>query len=129
VQAYQAQPRSVVQQFADETALVQNEIQLIRDKLPEVTLPDPAAGLGLELINRLKLDSSRAEITLFEAARAFAALDGRKEVSVQDLFEVAPMTLRMRRSAFIEEFFSSQEKEENELETILQGLQKKTLVP
>jgi magnesium chelatase subunit I len=129
VQAYQAQPRSVVQQLADETVLVQNEIQLIRDTLPEVNLPDPVAGFGLELINRLKLDSSRAEITLFEAARAFAALDGRKEVSEQDLFEVAPMTLRMRRSTFMEEFFSSQEKEENELNTLLQGLRKKTLDP
>jgi magnesium chelatase subunit I len=126
VQAYQTQPRSVVQQFAEETALVQTEIQFIRDALSEVSLPDQVAGSGLELINQLKLDSSRAEITLFEAARAFAALDGRKEVSEQDLFEVAPMTLRMRRSTFMEEFFSNQEKEEKELNTLLHGLQNKT---
>ena len=123
VQAYQVHPRSVVQQFSDESALIQSEIQNIRDTLPQVILPDPVAQLGLELINRLKLDSSRAEITLFEAARAYASLDGRKEVAAEDIFEIAPMTLRMRRSVFMEEFFSSQEKEEKELNTLLKGLQ------
>jgi magnesium chelatase subunit I len=124
VQAYQAQPRSVVRQFAEETAFVQNEIQFLRDTFSEVTLPDQVAGFGLELINRLKLDSSRAEITLFEAARAFATLDSRKEVTEQDIFEVAPMTLRMRRSVYMEEYFSNQEKEEKELTALLQGLQR-----
>ena len=124
VQAYQSQPRSVVQQFAEETAFIQNEIQILRDTLSEVTLPDQVAGFGLELINRLKLDSSRSEITLFEAARAFATLDSRNEVTEQDIFEVAPMTLRMRRSVYMEEYFSSQEKEELELTALLQRLMK-----
>jgi magnesium chelatase subunit I len=123
VQAYQAQPRSVVQQFAEESALIQSEIQVIRDALSQVTLPDSVAYLGLELVSRLKLDSSRAEITLFEAARAYASLDGRKEVTVEDIFDVAPMTLRMRRSVFMEEFFSSQDVEEKELNSLLKRLQ------
>ena len=123
VQAYQEQPRSVVQQFAEESALIQSEIQLIRDALSQVTLPDSVAYLGLELVSRLKLDSSRAEITLFEAARAYASLDGRKEVTVEDIFDVAPMTLRMRRSVFMGEFFSSQDVEEKELNSLLKRLQ------
>jgi len=103
--------------------LIQSEIQLIRDALSQVTLPDSVAYLGLELVSRLKLDSSRAEITLFEAARAYASLDGRKEVTVEDIFDVAPMTLRMRRSVFMGEFFSSQDVEEKELNSLLKRLQ------
>jgi len=124
VQAYQAQPRSVVQQFAEDSALIQSEIQIIRDTLSQVVLPDSVARMGLELIKRLKLDSSRAEITLFEAARAYSSLDGRKEVTVEDLFDVAPMTLRMRRSVFMEKFLSNQEQEEEELNSLFKGLQK-----
>jgi magnesium chelatase subunit I len=119
VQAYQLKPRSVVHQFAEETAMIQNEIQVIRDSLPMVTVPDEVAHVGLDFIHRFKIDSSRAEITLFEAARAYSSLDGRNEVTVDDLFRVAPMTLRMRRSVFMEEFFSNQEKEENELTALL----------
>jgi magnesium chelatase subunit I len=119
VQAYQAKPRSVVQQFAEESSLVQAEIQTLRDGLPLVALPDPVAYLGLDLVNRLRLDSSRAEITLFEAARAYTALDGRRVVTADDLLEVAPMTLRLRRSAFMDEYFSGRDMEENELAALL----------
>jgi magnesium chelatase subunit I len=124
VQAYQAQPRRVIQQFSQESAVIQSEIQLIRDTLPEVILPDSVARIGLELISRLKLDSSRSEISLFEAARSYAALDGRKEVAVADIYEVAPMTLRMRRSVFMEEFFANQDKEDRELRSLLNDLHK-----
>jgi magnesium chelatase subunit I len=119
VQAYQAKPRSVVQQFAEESSLVQAEIQSLRDGLPQVRLPDSVAYLGLDLVNRLKLDSSRAEITMFEAARAYTALDGRNEVTADDLLAVAPMTLRMRRSVFMDEYFSGREIEEKEMSGLL----------
>ena len=121
VQAYQEKPRGVVQQFAEESSQVQAEIQVLRDGLPLVTLPDAVAFLGLDLVSRLRLDSSRAEITLFEAARAYTALDGRREVTEDDLLDVAPMTLRMRRSAFMDEYFSGRDVEENELAVTLKA--------
>ena len=58
----------------------------------------------------------RAEITLFETARAYAALDGRQEVSSDDINVVMPMALRLRRSTFIEEFFKELQKEDREIE-------------
>jgi predicted flap endonuclease-1-like 5' DNA nuclease len=75
-----------------------------------------AAGRTLAFIDRLRIDSLRAEITLFEAARAFAAADGRSETCPQDLVEVAPLALRLRRSSFMNEYFASQQAEETELE-------------
>lgn len=115
VQAYSANPRQVMLEYSDETKIAQTEIQIARDNLPEVKIPDNVSSLGLDLIRQLKIDSLRAEVTLFEAARAFAALDGRLEVTSDDLHVIAPMALRMRRSDFIEKYLAEQSIEEKEI--------------
>jgi magnesium chelatase subunit I len=119
VHAYQQNPRLVVEQYAPETNLANLEIQAARELLLRVKLPDSVARQGLRLIEDLHIDSLRAEITLFEASRAYAALDGRIEVTPADLSEVAPMALRMRRSVFMTEYFAVQDKEEEELRNVL----------
>jgi magnesium chelatase subunit I len=119
VQAYLTNPRQTAAQFSGETKIVQEEIQLARDLLHQVELPDKVARLGLNLVEKLKIDSLRAEITLFEAARSHAIADGRLKVSTDDLRVVTPLALRMRRSAFMTDYFGEQEAEETELEDIL----------
>lgn len=119
VQAYQEKPRLVASQYADDTQLAQAEIQVGRELLPQVTLPETVCKVGLEMIRQLSVDSLRAEITLFEAARAYAALDGRLEVSIDDLKAVAPMALRMRRSKFMEKFLSEVTLEDEEISGII----------
>jgi magnesium chelatase subunit D len=49
-----------------------------------------------ELCLRLGVDGHRGEITLARAARALAALEGRRAVSAADVRRVAPMSLRHR---------------------------------
>ena len=122
VQAYQTSPRRTTLQFLEENILVSEEIQKTREMVPQVDLPDEIAAQGLSLVGKLKIDSARAEITLFEAAKAYAALDGRTKVERDDLFMVAPMALRMRRSQFMEEFFSSQKNEEIELISLVESV-------
>jgi magnesium chelatase subunit I len=119
VRAYLSNPRGVIAQYIDETDFAGQELQAARDLLPKVTLPDDVANLGLALIDELKLDSLRAEITLFEAARAYAAADARSEVTIDDLRQVAPMALRLRRSQFMAEYFANQEAEEKEIAEIV----------
>jgi magnesium chelatase subunit I len=77
----------------------------------------------------MEVDSLRAEITWFEAARAYAAADSRDEVTVDDLKAVASMTLRLRRSTYINEYFKDQQAEEKEMNTLLGGFEKKTNSP
>jgi magnesium chelatase subunit I len=122
VQAYQQNPRKMVLAYASETAIVNNEIQAARDLLPRVSLPDEVARRGLAFIDRLQIDSLRAEITLFETARAFAAADGRESVTLEDLREVAPLALRVRRSNFMTEYFNTQQAEETEITSLLDEL-------
>lgn len=119
VQAYLRQPRAIIGGYAQETAQLRTEIQAARSRLPEVQIPATVASLGLSFIQHLKIDSLRAEITLFEAARAYTAADGRCEVTPADLAQVTPMALRARRSAFMSEFLAAAQAEEEEIKHLL----------
>jgi magnesium chelatase subunit I len=115
VRSYLDNRRRTVAGFQVETEIARAELQAARDLVQHVTLPEAVAKSGLELINRLKIDSLRAEITLFEAARAYAAADARSTVTQQDLEEVALMALRLRRSDFIASYFDHQQSEDDEI--------------
>ena len=125
-QTHHKNPRHLLELYADETMLARDEIQAARDSLPGVSLPKTVAKAGLDLIKSFNIASLRAEITLFEAARAHTAADGRKRVTIDDLSIVAPMALRLRRSQFIQQYFEDQEEEENEILTALDELAQKT---
>ncbi len=118
-QTYRNSPHQLVAQFAAETAALQADIQEARERLREVVLPDEVAQTGLAWIVKLGVPSLRAEITLFEAARALTAADGRTEVTVDDLREVAPMALRLRRSAFMQNYAAQREEEDGELASLI----------
>ena len=121
VHAFLTNRRQSVLQFAVETDIARDEIQSARDLLPRVVLPGLVAEKGLSIINDLGIDSLRAEITLFEAARAHAAADARNEVTITDLETVTLMALRLRRSRYIEEFFAERVSEDNEISRSLDG--------
>lgn len=61
-----------------------------------VEVPRAVLRQAAELCLRLGVDGHRGEITLTRAARAFAALEGRRAVTAADLRRVAPMSLRHR---------------------------------
>jgi magnesium chelatase subunit I len=113
--AYLRNPRALINQYDLETAIAREEIQNARENLSQVSLPDNVAQAGLQLIHRMGIDSLRAEITLFEAARAYAAADNRHKVQQDDLRQVAPMALRLRRSSYMEAFFAERKSEEEEI--------------
>ncbi|MFN2196577.1 MAG: ATP-binding protein [Anaerolineales bacterium] len=118
--AYRRNPRAMIAHFALETQVAQAEIQNARQLLPQVELPQQVADIGLEMIKNLGIDSLRAEISLFEAARAYAAADGRLLVRPDDLRQVAPMALRLRRSVFMDEFFAERQVEEGEISNTIE---------
>jgi len=122
VQAHRANPRHVIAAYSQETRQAQGEIQAARGTLPKVIIPDGVADQGLKLISGLRIESHRAEITLFEAARAYAAADGRLQVTPADLREVASLALRLRRSGFMQEYIARQEEEEVELTGIIDAV-------
>lgn len=125
VQAYISDPRQTLNTYGMETEILREEIQQARDQLKTITIPEDIAQEGLAIIEQLKIDSLRAELTLFEAARAFAAADGRAEVVSSDIHEVATLALRLRRSSFMHEYFATQEVEDQEIKKTLEKIQNK----
>jgi magnesium chelatase subunit I len=121
VQTYLTNPRKVAGQFSEETEAAATEIRTARELVGNVTVPDRVANPAIELVQRMGIDSLRAEITWFESARAYAAADGRAEVSAEDLKAVAPMALRLRRSQFMNEYLKGQRLEEKELGSLLES--------
>jgi magnesium chelatase subunit I len=125
VQAYLANPRQMAGQFSGEMEAAAVEIQSARERVKKVVLPDHIANPAIELVQKMGIDSLRAEITWFEAGRAYAAADGREEVILDDLKAVAPMALRLRRSQFMTEYFVGQSDEESQLSSLLNGASRK----
>ncbi|NDJ86332.1 MAG: AAA family ATPase [Chloroflexi bacterium] len=124
VRAYRDNPHRFLQEWAVETAAIREEVGLARDLLKETAISDEAMSLGIRLVQELQVESNRAEFTLFEAARALAAADGRDQVLTKDIEVIAPMALRQRRSTFMEEFLAHQQREDEEIGRTLQALKR-----
>jgi magnesium chelatase subunit I len=122
VKSYLANPRAMSMAFGEVTLAATEEIQSARAILPKVVLPDKVAKPAIKLVQKMGIDSLRAEISWFEAARAYAAADNRIKVIPEDLHAVASMTLRLRRSTFMADYFIDQEEEEVEMNSLLKSM-------
>ncbi len=122
VRAYHESPQAFLRAYSQEMAAAAAEVQAARDRLPAVTLPDALATEAIRRIQEMGIDSLRAEITWFEAARAYAAADGRLRVSPTDLQIVAPLALRLRQSAFMQDYFSARQGEDQSIRDLLADL-------
>jgi magnesium chelatase subunit I len=105
VRAFREHPHWLIAAMAEDTISFGNEIERARDLLPQVEL---APG---------------AEITTLEAARAYAAADGRELAVEKDVASVAPMALRQRGSKFMREYFEVAKAEEARLEALCKTIE------
>jgi magnesium chelatase subunit I len=118
---YRNNPEKLAAVYAEQTMALADEVNAARERLPGVTLHKDAVELGLSLIQQLQIDSSRAEISLFEAARAHAAADDRLEALPSDVQAVALLALRQRLSQGLVAFFEAQQVEDAKVEKLLNG--------
>ncbi len=122
-------PHKLVSAFSDSTANARDELAEARRSLQAVGLSESAIEVGSNLIEEMGIESLRAEITLFEAARAHAIADGREEADVEDIHVTAKMALRLRRSDFIKDYLASQSQEDKDLSQIMSELPTKESKP
>ena len=115
VRAYRHNPTAFIRQYEEATIEALEDVVTARELLKQTTISDEALDIGLGLVQHLKIDSHRAEYTMFEAARAHAAADGRTEATADDIRVVAPMALRQRRSEFMANFFEAQLQEDEQI--------------
>ena len=78
------------------------EIQQARELLPEVKYTQKDLSLIANLMSSMGVDGHRADIVILRAARAHAALMGRKQITEQDILLAAELALphRMKRHPF-----------------------------
>ena len=88
--------RSFAEEFAAEQSDLRKRLNRARVLLPRVKLDRDLVFQIAELCVALKVDGHRGELTMSRSARAVAALEGRRAVSVQDVKSVATMSLRHR---------------------------------
>lgn len=106
-------------QYAEETAKLKQEIAAAREILPHVSVEPAAEQFAIKCIQRLAIPSHRAEIALFEAARARAAADFRMVAGVDDVRRVALLALRQRRNPQIDEYAAGMVAEEDAITRVM----------
>lgn len=94
--AYERKPESFCAQWKPEDQKIRQGIEMARKKVAELTVPDSVLEQAAGLCLHLGTDGLRGELTLLRAARAWAAIQGRTAVTVEDLRAVAPSALRHR---------------------------------
>ncbi len=94
--AYERDPEGFVSEWEKRDNGVQSRILTARKLLPKIDFPDKLLTKIAQLCVALGVDGLRGELTLMRAARALAALEGRKTPKLNDIVAVAPMALRHR---------------------------------
>ncbi len=116
--AYSRDPAHFASMYASSILELAAEIQSAQQLLPTVEVGEQATALGLKLVQSMKIESNRAEITLFEAARAHAAADERVLVLPEDIKAVALLSLRLRQSPSLTKFFEEQHREDEKMQGV-----------
>ncbi len=94
--------------FADEQKQLRKKITSARKNFANVNVERALLRQIVQLCSDLKIDGHRGELTITRAARALAALEGRKKVTESDVKRVAIMSLRHRfRRDLLEETASA----------------------
>jgi magnesium chelatase subunit I len=123
--AFDLNPRGFIEYFREETETIREEILAARSRLPGVHLAPDTVRRGLKAVQKLGISSLRGTSVLFEAARAYAAADGRDRADPADLHAVAALALRMRRSHFMDEYASGLEREDRVIRESFQSVKGK----
>jgi magnesium chelatase subunit D len=95
-EAFENDPEAFLAAHADEHEHMRRRVTRAARSYSSVTIPRAVLRRVAELCLRLNVDGHRGEITIARAARAFAAFEGRREVTSEDVRRVAPMSLRHR---------------------------------
>ncbi len=115
-------PYAMIEDYAEDLLAMSDEIDEAQGLVPHVTVTPPAENLIMEAILRLNISSNRTEYVALEAARAYAAADGRTMATDDDARAVAPMALRLRRSEFIDRYFEQTMDQERTIQEVLASL-------
>ena len=95
-EAFDQDPEALCLLYERQNQAVAAEVEQARLLLPSVGLPGGLRSFITALCLENNVAGHRADLVIQRAARALAALQGRREVTQEDIAAVAPMALRHR---------------------------------
>lgn len=95
--AFEANPTAYAAAWMQEQQELRHRLTTAQQLLPEVLLDDALLDLISHLCCEFEVASLRADIVMHKAARALAALEGRSQVTPQDVRAAAELVLPHRR--------------------------------
>jgi len=96
VEEFHRDPIGFYNEYEDEERRLTKKIVKARELLPKVEVGEDLLKLLAETVINLGIKTNRAEITTIKTAKAIAALNGRRKVSLEDLEKAMEMSLPHR---------------------------------
>lgn len=110
-EAFETDPAAFRKAWQQQQAALREQVITARNILPEVTLSDQLYAKISQLCAEAYTAGHRADIMLVRAAVSLAAWRGHREVTEQDVNDVAPMVLAHRRREPPQETETPQQRE------------------
>jgi len=109
--AFDADPEGYVDSCRSELNELRDKIVNARELIPKIPVDDNAVRMAAYLAMHFNMEGHRADLTLIRAARANAALEGKTEITKEDIEKVAPLVLahRVKKRAFEKSEFNDHE--------------------
>ena len=110
---FDSDPEAFISKHQKETDDMRIRLEKARAMLQSVGMDDSIVKAVVTITTAFGIDGHRADITMMKAARANAALEGRTDVTKDDIRAVASLVMshRMRRRPFEEASFDYEELE------------------
>lgn len=112
-------PIEFLKKAEHEQAKLREQVTKAKQLVQDVVMPDDVLTLVAQLCMNLGIDGHRGELTITRTSRAYAALHGRKTVTIEDVKAIAVPALRHRLRRDPLETIDAGEKVERELEKVL----------
>jgi len=96
VEEFHEDPVGFYKKYEDEENRLTENIVKAREILPKVEIDDDLLKLLAETVIKLGIKTNRAEIATIKTAKAIAALNGRRRVTLEDLEEAMELALPHR---------------------------------
>lgn len=112
-------PHEFLKKAEHEQAKLREQVTKAKQLVGQVVMPDDVLTLVAQLCMNLGIDGHRGELTITRTSRAYAALQGRTTVTLEDVKAIAVPALRHRLRRDPLETIDAGEKVERELEKVL----------
>jgi len=107
-----------VEECKDDIAALRDKIIKAKELVGKVRMSDKVLTAIAMTSIHYKMEGHRADLAMIRAAKANAALEGRDEITFQDISTTAPLIIRHRMKAGP---FEEAQFKQNELDSILRG--------